>query len=143
MQKKSLTKILIAPTRHKKLPFYSKLALVTLFFVASSCGKKENKFHNLLNDKQIEQAEKQDHQFCYSLEKQFGHDVTSESQSYWRCRLSLAKYKLHSSPFSKEDFEYNKKINQLIAKISTKITVASSDSLLVENKKLDQKDHKK
>ncbi len=89
----------------------------------------------------IQEFEKQDHLFCSSLKIDFDkNEDLFNSQNYWRCRLSLAKYRLTTDK-SAENAKHNLEISDLVTKISLKVSQTSETILMHENKKLDERHH--
>jgi hypothetical protein len=70
---------------------------------------------------EIQVLEKQDHTFCSSLKIDFNKSTDLKSGLYWRCRLSLAKYRILTDSRLSEDAKHNLNISDLIAKISLKL----------------------
>jgi hypothetical protein len=91
----------------------------------------------------VEAFEKQDHQFCASLKLDFDKLDNAKSELYWRCRLSLTKYRLYVDDSTPDRAAHNEQVNDLISKISIKIAAAPEVILLRENKKMDDRDHRK
>ncbi len=89
----------------------------------------------------IQQYEKQDHVFCSSPQISSDNLTLIDSQNYWRCRLSLAKYRIITDK-SPESERHNLEISDLVKKISLKISQTSESILAHENTKLDERHHK-
>lgn len=89
----------------------------------------------------IKILEKQDHNFCSSLKIDFDENNNLYSALYWRCRLSLAKYRLIANPINPLLQQHNLEINDLISKISTKVSTSPESTLMQENKKIDRRQH--
>lgn len=88
----------------------------------------------------IQQFERQDHSFCSSLKIDFDKSEITTSQNYWRCRLSLAKYRLKTDKLPDSE-RHNLEISDLVTKISLKISQSSESILIHENNKLDNRHH--
>ena len=59
------------------------------------------------NFKNIQDLERQDHKFCMSLNLDSAKGFDLKNAVYWRCRLSLAKYKLGASYNAQDGAKYN------------------------------------
>lgn len=121
---------------------------VLIFCFAFAC--KSNKSivtkspYILSNSADIQELEEQDHKFCDSLDLDSGSsNKGSRGNLYWHCRLSMAKYKLHSTDYSPSATSFNSKITQLIAKISLNLSGTNESAFTKENKKLDARQHAK
>ncbi len=96
----------------------------------------------LSNYANIQALESQDHQFCHSLDLDSGSSNKSfRGDLYWRCRLSMAKYKLKPYDHSPEGMAYNSQISELVTTISLNLSEARESVFIKENKKLDQRQH--
>lgn len=124
----------------QKIIFYHIITI--LFCILSSCTKKET-FNPFLVSHlpHIQFLEKQDHSFCVSLKINFDKRDDLNSDLYWRCRLSLAKYRLSNDSFSPRASQHNLEITDLIAKISLKLADTPESILTRENKKMDERHH--
>ncbi len=117
-----------------------KIPAIILIALTLACTKTQPAYV-LSHIPRIQSFENQDHKFCSSLKLDFDTRDNTKSHLYWRCRLSLAKYKLQvsDSPMAAMG---NPEINDLIAKISVKIANTPEAVLLRENKYLDNRQHK-
>lgn len=126
MQKKLLTKIFAA-----------------IFCVNFACTHVEEKNPFIISDlPHIQAFEKQDHSFCSSLKINFDKSIDLDSSLYWRCRLSLAKYRLRTDG-SPESAKQNTEISNLVTKISLKLASTPESILFEENAKMNERQHKK
>lgn len=132
---------LIKTSREKFIP----LIFASLIFCALlSCAKKPLPRYVLSTDPKIQALEIEDHKFCNSLDLNSGSSNKNfNGELYWRCRLSMAKYKLHVNFRAKSDINYNAKITDLINQISAQLLTTRESSFIKENKKLDERDHQK
>lgn len=89
----------------------------------------------------IKDFERQDHGFCSSLEIDFEKSDNLKSALYWRCRLSLAKYRLNTDQTAVGATQYNLEISDLITKISLRLANTPESILTHENKKMDNHHH--
>lgn len=113
---------------------------VAIFCVSVACsGAKDTYIVSHL--KHIQVLEKQDHKFCASLKLDFNKNDNSKSALYWRCRLSLSKYKLYTNNSMPEYVKHNLEISDLVTKISLKISVTPEAIMVRENKKIDNRQH--
>ncbi len=125
MQKKLLTKIVVA-----------------LFCVSFACKHVDEKTPFVLSQlPNIQILEKQDHAFCSSLKINFDKSIDIQSNLYWRCRLSLAKYRLRTDD-SPESLKHNLEISDLVTKISLKLADTPESILIQQNNKMDERHHK-
>jgi len=92
---------------------------------------------------EIQPLEEYDHQYCVSLKLNFDKTNNLESKLYWHCRISFAKFRLEIKPNFPWQMEFNKKISDLIAKISIKISRNQETIIQQELNKIDENDHKK
>ena len=116
-----------------------KKLFIAIFYFVFSCAHKIEPYilsHNPL----MQTYEKQDHLFCDSLKLEFDKVDNIKSKLYWRCRLSLSRYKIQNN--TSGNIKYNADVNDLIAKISIKIADAPEAVLLRENKKIDNHHHR-
>ncbi len=90
----------------------------------------------------IQILERQDHNFCSSLKIDFDKSDNLKSALYWRCRLTMAKYKLSTDKNSPQTTQNNAEISDLITQISLKISLTSESVLIYENKKMDNRQHR-
>lgn len=118
------------------------LPLIAIFALPS-CASKIQSSYILSSDKEVIRLEKQDHKFCNDLKLDFDKKVNSNNKMYWRCRLSMTKYKLKVNPRLPQDVQYNAKISDLMSKIAIRISQSGEPSLLRVSKKLDNLDHNK
>lgn len=126
MQKKSVTKIFAA-----------------IFCLSFACTHVEEKNPFILSSKpHIQVFEKQDHAFCSSLKINFDKSIDLESGLYWRCRLSLSKYRLRTDN-TPETLAHNIDISELVTQISLKLAGTPESILYHENSQMDERDHKK
>jgi hypothetical protein len=124
------------------LPQILMMILCANLFFACAAKKKVDPYV-LSVAPQIQALEKQDHQFCSSLKLDFDKRDNSKSELYWRCRLSLTKYRLYINDNSPAAAMHNEQINELMGKISLNIAKSPEVILLRENRKMDDRDHKK
>jgi hypothetical protein len=89
----------------------------------------------------IQILERQDHNFCSSLKVDFDKSDNLKSGLYWRCRLSLAKYRLYTDNSIPKNAEHNIQISDLITKISLKLADTPESVMIRENKKMDSRQH--
>ncbi len=116
------------------------MSLLIIFCFLFSCTKAQPPYV-LSHIPRIQNFEKQDHKFCASLKLDFDAKDNTKSKFYWRCRLSLAKYKIQTS----NDIlatQNNAEIDDLIAKVSVRIANTPETVLMRENKYLDSRQHK-
>ena len=125
MQKKILNKIFAA-----------------IFCVSFACSQVKDPFV-LSHIPAIQVLEKQDHGFCSSLKIGFDNSDDLKSGLYWRCRLSLAKYRLYTDNSTPENERHNLEISDLITKISLKLADTPESILIRENKKMDERHHQR
>jgi hypothetical protein len=119
------------------------LNIITFFCVLSSCTRTPIQDPYLLSHLPNVQAfEKQDHKFCDSLKLNFDKSDNLSSKIYWRCRLSLAKYRLYPDNMNPNFARSNSEVSDLITKISLKLANTSESILIRENKKMDNRQHK-
>ncbi len=130
MRKKLFKKVLI-------------LFFCAVFCAVFSCAKKtKREFYILSNIPEIQEQERQDHQFCNSLDLNSGSsNKTFSADLYWRCRLSSAKSRLKSNISSPQSLRYNANLSDLITKISLHLSEANESVFIKENKKIDKRDH--
>lgn len=114
------------------------ITISTLLLSSCATVKKEYLISKIPH---IQELEKQDHKFCASVDLEQNDNYTSSL--YWRCRLSMAKYKILPHPVSKKEIKYNIEINELIAAIAAKVADTPESSLLRQDRKLDDRHHKK
>ena len=124
----------------KKLLQKSFLIFLALCGISSCASKKDPYILSHLQN--IQNYEKQDHQFCTSLNLDFNKVDNEKSRLYWRCRLSFAKYKIRTDTSISANVKYNLEISDLIAKISLKIAETPEAVLLQEGRKMDNRQHK-
>jgi hypothetical protein len=107
-----------------------------------SSSKKEEPYllSHLLH---IRIFEREDHTFCSSLKLDFDRTNNDRSSLYWRCRLSLAKFRLYTDTSNPDLAKHNLEINDLITKISLRLAETPEAVLSRENKKMDERDHKR
>jgi hypothetical protein len=91
----------------------------------------------------IQAIERQDNNFCSSLNISFNKDDQVKNMLYWRCRLTMAKNHLSTDKLSPQADQNNLEISNLIAKISLKISQDPQSILLHENQKMNNRQHKK
>jgi len=118
---------------------------IPLFFVALFACKNANApdpyILSLLPE--IRQLEKQDHQLCVSLKLNVNGEENLKSQHYWRCRLTFARYRLSTGAATPQQAKRDLEISDLITKISLKVSQTSESLLSKENKKIDDRQHRK
>ncbi len=119
-----------------------RIFLLLILATLASCASVKKEYL-LSHIKEIQNLEKQDHKFCTSLNLELNKTDNFKSRLYWRCRLSMAKYKIKTNPVSRIDIKRNLDINELISKISFKIAETPEASLLKESKKMDNIHHLK
>lgn len=123
----------------QKKIFYT---ILTIFFcILNSCAKQVFNPYLVSHLPHIQFLEKQDHSFCSSLKINFDKREDLNSDLYWRCRLSLSKYRLSSDNLSQRASQHNLEITDLIAKISLKLADTPESILTRENKKMDERHH--
>lgn len=88
----------------------------------------------------IRLLEKQDHKLCTSLKLNFDQKDNFLNRAYWHCRLSFAKYRLSTG---RAQTKRDKDIQDLVTKISLKISATPESVIIRENKKMDNRDHNK
>lgn len=119
--------------------------IVTLAISLVGCKTNQEQDPYLLsNIDSVRLLEKQDHEACVSFKLNFDRKDNYLNRAYWYCRLSFAKYRLSSggnvNPMQvKMDLE----MRDLITKISLKIASTPESTVIRENQKLDNRDHKK
>ena len=111
------------------------------FLILLSCTKAQDPYI-LSYIPHIQTLEKQDHKFCVDLKLAFNTKNNLQSKPYWRCRFSFAKYRLSVNPITAEQNRRNLEINDLITKISLKIAQVSEPMITIENRKMDNRQHK-
>lgn len=118
--------------------FFALFALV-LFSCAKVKYKEPYIFSNFAT---VQEMERQDHKFCTSINLDSGknHDDFT-TQTYWQCRLSLAKNRLSTNSFSFQGQQNNFQINDLVSKISLHISEIGESNFTKENQKLDLLQH--
>jgi hypothetical protein len=121
---------------------YLRTISIAIFCISFACVHVKEPYI-LSHLPQIEVLEKQDHQFCDELKLNFDRTDAVRSSLYWRCRLSLAKYKLYTDTSIPENARHNLEISDLIGKISLKLAETPESILTNENKKMDSRQHKK
>ncbi len=112
-----------------------------IFFISVSCAGVKDP-HILSHLKNVQVFERQDHKFCDSLKLNFDKSDNLKSGLYWRCRLSLAKYRLYTDSRLPEQAKHNLEISDLVTKISLKLSETPESMLLRENKKIDSRQHR-
>ena len=117
--------------------------IFTAFFcITNNCSQAPKADPFILSTlPEIQALEKQDHAFCSSLKIDFNKNTDLKSGLYWRCRLSLAKYRILTDSRLSEDAKHNLNISDLIAKISLKLADTPESILSRENKKMDRRQH--
>lgn len=122
--------------------FAKKILIIVFCLSMFSCSKAKDPYI-LSHLENIKLLEMQDHKFCTSLKLNFDQKNALHSELYWRCRLSFAKYRLSTdtSP-TPQQAKLNLEINDLITKISLKLSDSSPSVLLRENRKIDNRQHK-
>lgn len=127
MQKKILNKIIFA----------------VIFCTSFACSQAPKDPFVLSHIPHIQVLEKQDHGFCSSLKIGFDNSDDYKSGLYWRCRLSLTKYRLYTDNSTAENERHNLEISDLITKISLKLADTPEAILTRENKKMDERQHQR
>lgn len=118
-----------------------KKLLVVIFCMSTACLHYRDPFI-LSHVPRIQAFEKEDNTFCASLKLDFDRTDNLRSSLYWRCRLSLAKYRLYTDTSRPEYARHNLEIGDLITQISLKIADTPEAILRRENKKMDNRQHK-
>ncbi|MBU6339800.1 MAG: hypothetical protein KGQ36_07530 [Rickettsiales bacterium] len=119
---------------HQILKFLT-LSILALLF---SCQTTTKELYIISNFKNIQELERQDHKFCSSLNLDGAKIFNIKSELYWRCRLSLAKYKLETTTDQKTNFQ----INDLVTKISFNLSELGEPEFIKEIGKLSDHQHK-
>jgi hypothetical protein len=119
----------------------TKILLSTIFFTSFSCSQPKPDPFVLSHLPHIQPLEKQDHSFCSSLKIAFDKSDNLKSGLYWRCRLSLTKYRLYTDNSRPENAKHNLEISDLITKISLRLSDTPESILMRENKKMDDRQH--
>ncbi len=101
----------------------------TSLFSCNNFSKNTKSSYILSTIPKIRSLEKVDHDFCNSLNINYGNKNSKQSQKYWRCRLSAAKFRFKTEISTPEDQNHNQSINDLASKISAKLAL-SPESLL-------------
>jgi hypothetical protein len=124
-----------------------KLIAALTFCIIAACAKgsskKKDEPYLLSHLENIRVFEREDHTFCSSLKLDFDKTDDLKSALYWRCRMSLARYRIYTDQSSKELATHNLAINDLITKISLKLADTPEAILAHENKKMDRRDHQR
>jgi len=118
----------------------AKKLFTTFFLITVACSAAKDPYL-LSHLPRIQILEKQDHKFCASLKLNFDRSDNLKNELYWRCRLSLAKYKLFTNPASSNEAKHNLEIGDLVTKISLKLSVTPESTLMQENRKIDNFQH--
>lgn len=121
-----------------------KIFYVAILCATFSCAKTPKDPHIISSNPEIQLLERQDHKFCDSLDLNSGSSNKSfNSDLYWRCRLSMAKYKLKTNVRTSHNVNFNALISDLVTKISLHLSEARESVFIKENKKIDAKHHAK
>ncbi len=115
--------------------------LLLIFCFNSACSSNKTPPYILSHILTIQPLEKTDHRFCSSLKLDFDKTDDIKSTLYWRCRLSIVKYRLIPNPQTPADKKFNLEINDLITKISLKISATPESAIYQANKQIDNLDH--
>lgn len=115
--------------------------LVVILCMSAACIQQPNPF-TLSHIPNVQIFEAQDHTFCTSLKLDFDKTDNLRSSLYWRCRMSMAKYRLYPSNSNPDYVRSNLEINDLITLISLKIADTPEGMLRRANKKMDNRQHK-
>lgn len=110
-----------------------------LFFAACQKVKQPYMISNFSN---VQNLEKQDHKFCASLNLDSAQNNLLENETYWRCRLSLAKYHIKTDSSNPENKKFNFQITDLVSKISLDLAQKHESNFLKQIRKLSDHHHK-
>lgn len=91
----------------------------------------------------VQKVEKEDHKFCASLNLDSAQNNLLENETYWRCRLSLAKYHIKIDTNAPESKKFNFQIRDLVSKISLDLAQKHESNFVKEIKKLGDHHHKR
>lgn len=129
--------------QRKFLKYFLKYFFAATFCLIFSCAKEKVKEPYMIsNFKNIQDLERQDHGFCMSLNLDSAKGFDLKNEVYWRCRLSLAKYKLGNSYNAQDGAKYNFQINDLVSKISLNLSDMSESEFIKELKKMGDHHHR-
>jgi hypothetical protein len=118
--------------------------IIFLFITIFSCAKPKIKPPYLLSEyPEINFLELKDHQACTSLKLNLDEANNLDSKLYWHCRLSFSKFHIEIQAVFPNQIEFNKKITDLITKISLIISKNQESNVSREINKIDENDHKK
>lgn len=108
-----------------------RLAFLLVLFAATNCKNNNN---------ELQKIEREDHQFCVSLGLDFGEDEL-KTEIYWRCRITLAKYKIKDDAIIPEDIRRNIMIKKLISDIGKNYSLSYEKWGDKRNSLFDNNDH--
>jgi hypothetical protein len=118
--------------------------IILIICLVFSCSKPTVKPQYLMSEyPEINQLEQQDHVACENLKLNLNQSSNLNNNLYWHCRLSFSKFHLEIKPVFPKQIELNKKITDLITKISLLISKNQQTSIENEINKIDESDHKK
>ncbi len=92
---------------------------------------------------EVQQLEKVDHNLCISFKLNFDGKENLINRDYWQCRLTFAKYRLPPGRSQNSATGNGGDIQDLIGRISAKVTATPESVIKRENQKMDERDHKK
>ena len=116
--------------------------LLCLDFGCQNQNVRPREIYMLSDYPEIQSLEAKDHKFCHSLDLDSGSSNKNfRGDLYWRCRLSMAKYKLKPHVSLPQDVLFNSRINELITKITLSLSGTGESVFAKENKKLDKRHH--
>lgn len=118
---------------------YFQIFLIAIICAISGCGDIKEPYM-VSNFQNIRKLEKQDHDFCISLNLDSG-TIKVKSALYWRCRLALAKHKIRVNNDTPEIIKYNFQITDLVTKISLNLAESKESVLSKNNDKMDKRHH--
>ncbi len=129
--------------QRKFLKYFLIYFFAATFCLISSCSSvKVKEPYMISNFKNIQDLERQDHKFCMSLNLDSAKGFDLKNAVYWRCRLSLAKYKLGASYNAQDGAKYNFQINDLVSKISLNLSDISESEFIKELRKMGDHHHR-
>lgn len=118
----------------------SRQFITIIFCIIAACAHRLDPYI-LSHLSHIQTLEKQDHAFCVDLKLDYDKTDNLKSALYWRCRLSMAKFRLYPNPHDEAMQRHNLEINDLLTKISLRLAQTPESVLMHQNKMMDERDH--